>query len=142
MLRFVRTGPSPTCIGDLERIHVNTCEFRVTVHGFVVQVVDQTDRIGRSPRCRCFPQSAMSQYFFNHFALWRFDERNYFHFATALRTDHGINFIHSLDQHGQVLLQRTGVTVEVPLGLDNSVDDAFASAFFRKPRLLLEYHPM
>ena len=23
-----------------------------------------------------------------------------FHFATALRTDHGINFIHSLDQHG------------------------------------------
>ena len=42
----------------------------------------------------------------------------------------------------QVLLQRTEVTVEGPLGLDNSVDDASASAFFRKPRLLLEYHPM
>ncbi len=41
----------------------------------------------------------------------------------------------------QVLLLRTGVTVEVPLGLDNSVDVASASAFFSKPRLLLEIFP-
>ncbi len=76
------------------------------------------------------------------------NKADYFHIATALRTDHGINFAGLIVDRtrmismAQVWLQRTGVTVEVPLGLDNSVDDASASAFFRKPRLLLEYHPM
>ncbi len=59
ILRLIRTGLVPTCIGALEssqeRIHINICEFRRLVQGFVVRVVDQTDRIGWSPWCRRHP---------------------------------------------------------------------------------------
>jgi len=101
---FWRTGLMLTSIGGLKSRHegvdVNDCQLRVTIHKHGIRIVVHVDRIGWSPCwCRRFPQSAMSQYFLNHFALRWFDERNYFHFATAVRTDHGINLVHPLEQH-------------------------------------------
>jgi len=104
MARLKRTGFVPTCIGDLkstqERIHINECQFRATVHEFGIQIVVHVERIRWSPRRGRFPQTAMLQNFLNYFVLGWVNKTDYFHFATALRTDHGINFIHSLDQHG------------------------------------------
>ena len=71
--RLMRTGLVLTFIGDLEgsqeRIHVHVCQFRVLVHIFGVQVMAQIIRIGWSPRCQRFPQSAVTQNFLNHFVL-------------------------------------------------------------------------
>ena len=72
---LLHTGLVPTCIGDLEgsleRIDVNECQFRRMVHGIVVQVVDQTDRIGWTSWCRRLPQSAVSENLFDHLSLRR-----------------------------------------------------------------------
>jgi len=100
---LLHTGLVPTCIGDLEgsleRIDVNECQFRRMVHGIVVQVVDQTDRIGWTSRCRRLPQSAVSENLFDHLSLRRVEKRNDLHFTAALRASQWIYFIDPLDKH-------------------------------------------
>ena len=107
---LLHTGLVPTCIGDLEgsleRIDVNECQFRRMVHGIVVQVVDQTDRIGWTSWCRRLPQSVdqrcasvPAENLFDYLSLRRVEKRNYLHFTAALRASQWIYFIDPLDKH-------------------------------------------
>ena len=68
--------------------------------------------------------------------LWcpRFDERDDLHLAATLRTRQRVHFVHSLNQH------RPGLAVARRCGLFAGwLGRGSASAFFRMPRLLLEY---
>ena len=90
----------PPCIGDLkstqERIHINECQFLRLVHEFGIQILVHVERLGWSPRRGRLPQTAMLQDFLNYFVLGWVNKADYFHFATALRTDHGVNLAGSL----------------------------------------------
>ena len=65
-----------------------------------IQLQDQIFHVGWCPRCRRLPQSTMLQDLLDHLALRRVEEGDYFHFAAALRTDHGVSLVDSLDEHG------------------------------------------
>ncbi len=53
----------------------------------------------------CFGRQALvpAEDLFDHFVFGWVEKRNYFHFAAALRTDHGVNLVDSLDEHGPSL---------------------------------------
>ena len=71
----------------------------ISVLGLLVSMLYGQNKVPEIKLKRMNGKSVMLQDFLNYFVLGWVNKADYFHFATALRTDHGINLVHPLDQH-------------------------------------------